>query len=482
MQIDDKGTVNRRIAGAFKAAADATGTSFGYLLETSGRESDHRTELGASTSTAKGLFQFVDQTWLDLVKRQGPSVGLDRLADKITADGKGGWTVADPAERSRILALKTDPLVASVMAGKFTQENAAKLGDALGRPPAEGELYAAHVLGAAGAVKLIRMASAEPTTTAAIAFPKAAAANPALFYGKDGRPRTAAELLAGLTGPTTAATSDTARRITEAHAALAGGRADPGTVALMVKAQAAATVAAEPLGAAETATDPAMALRHLKATIADGTLPGARTGSSPLLGPRLDGWRAKSSADAFTLLLRSDPVERGDDAAAAVALAETLPTASRPATATLTAVARASAAAPAGGIPYVDPNAPLHLAAPPPLAVADPAPIARPSRLMTRVATGAPDQPLPMVDAARGATVPTPRLFTEATAADATATAAAAGAVRVRTTTISAATAPAAAIAARGDLATAIPDAPVRRAPRPLDLTIGSRLRADIGR
>ena len=117
MEIDGKASANTRIAGAFKVASEATGTSFDYLLSTSARESDVRPDLAAKTSTAKGLFQFVDQTWLELIKTQGPSVGLERLADAITSDGKGGWTVADLKEKTKILALKTDPLVASVMAG-----------------------------------------------------------------------------------------------------------------------------------------------------------------------------------------------------------------------------------------------------------------------------------------------------------------------------------------------------------------------------
>ncbi|MER2606103.1 MAG: lytic transglycosylase domain-containing protein, partial [Siculibacillus sp.] len=221
MQVDGKTTVEKRIAGAFKAAGEATGTSFRYLLSTSARESSHRADLAAETSSAKGLFQFVDQTWFDLIRREGPSVGLERLAEKITPDGKGGWTVAGARDRARILSLKTDPLVASVMAGKLTAENTSRLTDTLGRGPTDGELYAAHVLGAAGATKLIRSASSEPNTAAAVVFPRAAAANAALFYDRGGRARTVAELHATLTRSPDPAADPTSTRIAEAHAALA---------------------------------------------------------------------------------------------------------------------------------------------------------------------------------------------------------------------------------------------------------------------
>ncbi len=246
MQISDRAKIDARIAGAFKVASETTGTSFERLARTAARESDVRPDLASSTSSAKGLFQFVDQTWFELIKKEGPSVGLERLADQISSDGKGGYTIADPKEKAKILALKTDPLVSSIMAGRFTEANAKSLTESLGRAPSDGEVYAAHVLGASGAAKLVRMAETEPTTTASLAFPKAAAANPALFYGKDGKPRTAAELLGSLTRTG----ADASSRIAEAHAAAATTttpKLDPRTLAALVRAQATAKVGGEGL-------------------------------------------------------------------------------------------------------------------------------------------------------------------------------------------------------------------------------------------
>jgi hypothetical protein len=457
MQIDDRSRIDaanaeRRIAGAFKAASDATGTSFGYLLSTSGRESDYQPNLGSTSSTAKGLFQFLDQTWLELVKKQGASVGLERYADAIASDGKGGWTVADPKMKARILALRADPLVSSVMAGRFTQENAQKLTETLGRKPTEGELYAAHVLGPAGATKLIRLAGSEPGSTAAVSFPKAAAANPGLFYDKAGRPKTVSELLGRLTGTTTAADPQIARRIAEEHAAIARTAAqpvDPATVARLVKAQAAAQVAGEPLGSGEAATDPAAALAHSRRILADRPIPGASGGEALGASGALTGWRAKATTDAFSLLMRTDPAGGADETADGVAaLAGTLPGDHPASGRALVAIAEARAQAKTpgvnGGIPWVDPNAPLRLdaaaAAPAPApaaaaAAAQAAPAYRPSRLMNRAVEGAPTMPLPMVDAARGATQPSRLLFAEE------APRAAPDAVRVTTASIPAATA-----------------------------------------
>lgn len=310
--------VDDRIAGAFARASEATGTSFDYLVATSKRESDHRPDLGSSTSSAKGLFQFVDQTWLGLVKREGPSVGLEKVADKIVSDGKGGWTVKDLNDKTKILALKTDPLVASVMAGRFTQDNARQLREGLGREASDGELYAAHVLGAAGALKLMRVAKSEPNATAATIFPRAAAANSDLFYGAKGTPKTAKELLAGLTTPR-AAEDPTSARITAAHQAMAGAnaKADPATLAALVRAQAAAVVAKEATGAGNPVTAATIAAdrRYANTALSATTQPGEARGVVPPMAGGLGGWRAGATRDAFTGLMRSDAATAADGAA-----------------------------------------------------------------------------------------------------------------------------------------------------------------------
>lgn len=129
-----------------------------------------------------------------MMRQEGPKQGMANFAGAISEDGNGRLTVSDPALREKILQLRTDPQVATVMAGALTQKNAEQLGQALGRQPQAGELYIAHVLGARGASDLIRMAGADPTRAAARDFPEAAAANRSIFYDKAGRARSAQEV------------------------------------------------------------------------------------------------------------------------------------------------------------------------------------------------------------------------------------------------------------------------------------------------
>src|SRR5436190_757173 len=121
-----------RIAGAIKQAAGSTGISFEYLLATAKMESNFNPAAGASTSSAHGLFQFIDQTWLGTVKEAGAQLGYGKYADAITKSS-GSYSVNDPAARAAILKLRDDPAAASAMAAVLTQSNSFKLTGKIGR-------------------------------------------------------------------------------------------------------------------------------------------------------------------------------------------------------------------------------------------------------------------------------------------------------------------------------------------------------------
>src|SRR6202048_3479814 len=140
-----------RIAGAIKQAASTTGTSFEYLLATAKMESNFNPTAGASTSSARGLFQFIDQTWLGTVKEAGSQLGYGKYADAITKNSDGSYSVSDPSARTAILKLRDDPDAASSMAAVLSQSNSFKLTGKLGRRPSDAELYMANFMGVGGA-------------------------------------------------------------------------------------------------------------------------------------------------------------------------------------------------------------------------------------------------------------------------------------------------------------------------------------------
>jgi muramidase (phage lysozyme) len=189
-----------QVAGAIRQAATSTGASFNYLLTTAQIESNFNPAAQAATSTAKGLYQFIDQTWLGTMKAAGRALGLDRFAAAISRGEDGRFEVQDSSTRQAIMNLRGDPKVSAMLAGHYAQANAAQLKDAIGRAPTEGELYIAHFLGADGASRLIGAATNRPNTSGADLFPSAAAANRSIFYDKSGNARTAAGVYRELTG------------------------------------------------------------------------------------------------------------------------------------------------------------------------------------------------------------------------------------------------------------------------------------------
>jgi hypothetical protein len=189
-----------QITGAIQQASKSSGISFEYLLTTAKIESNLNPAAQAVTSSAKGLYQFIEQTWLGTLKTAGPAVGLGKYADAITQNADGRYEVADAGSRNSIMQLRSDPSASAMMAGAFTRANSDQLQNAIGRKPTEGELYIAHFLGPDGASKLIGVAATQPNANAANMFPQAAAANPSIFYDRAGNGRSAADVYANLSG------------------------------------------------------------------------------------------------------------------------------------------------------------------------------------------------------------------------------------------------------------------------------------------
>ena len=216
-----------RIAGAIKQAAGTTGANFEYLLATAKMESDFNPTAGASTSSAHGLYQFIDQTWLGTVKEAGAQLGYGQYADAISKSSSGSYSVSDPTARTAIMKLRDDPVVASAMAGILTQSNSFNLTGKIGRRPTDAELYMAHFMGVGGAARLISNAEDNPQASGAALFPNAAAANRSIFYDSTGRARSVSDVYSVLTSRYAAAASSQATR-----SAIASVGGMPSTTAL----------------------------------------------------------------------------------------------------------------------------------------------------------------------------------------------------------------------------------------------------------
>jgi hypothetical protein len=189
-----RNVMGTKVGAAIQQAAARTGVDFDYLFSQAKIESGFNPNARARTSSATGLFQFIDQTWLSTVHKHGANHGLDWAASAIKQGAGGRYYVADPGTRQAILDLRRDPNAASSMAAEFAADNQAYLEGELSRPMESVDLYLAHFLGAGGAEKFLRAHDANPNGSAAAILPAAARANRSIFYDGSGSPRSFAEI------------------------------------------------------------------------------------------------------------------------------------------------------------------------------------------------------------------------------------------------------------------------------------------------
>ncbi|MDB5431633.1 MAG: hypothetical protein JWP35_2749 [Caulobacter sp.] len=186
------------VEAAIQRASQATGVDFTFLMGAAKRESGFNPQARSGSSSASGLFQFVDQTWLSTLKRHGAKYGYARYADLINQGSDGKYYVNGAEAKKAVMALKLDPHASALMAGELTSDHANYLRGRVGRNPTAGELYAAHFLGPQGSARLIEAVKANPGANAAAMFPDAAASNHSIFY-RAGRAATVGEVYANLT-------------------------------------------------------------------------------------------------------------------------------------------------------------------------------------------------------------------------------------------------------------------------------------------
>ena len=178
------------VQGAIARAATRTGVDFDYLLAQARLESGLDPSAKARTSSATGLYQFIDSTWLRTLDRHGAKHGMDWADAAIGSNGR----VADRATRDHLLSLRYDADTSSLMAAELTRENAAGLQTILGREAEPAELYLAHFMGLGGAQQFLGALASNPDQSAAALMPQAARANRSIFYS-GGSPRSVGEVM-----------------------------------------------------------------------------------------------------------------------------------------------------------------------------------------------------------------------------------------------------------------------------------------------
>lgn len=171
----------QHILKAIEKASSASGVDFSYLVQQANVESSFQNDIKSRSSSATGLYQFIDSTWMQMVDRYGADYGLN----------------TNGMSKREILNLRKNPEASSFMAAAFASENEKTLNANWGGDVGATELYFAHFLGAGGASSFLKARDENPMQTAADLFPQAARSNRNVFYDQTtGRARSLDEVYA----------------------------------------------------------------------------------------------------------------------------------------------------------------------------------------------------------------------------------------------------------------------------------------------
>lgn len=177
--------VARTIVEHVVNAAKTTGSDPALLMAIADKESNFAPRAKASTSSASGLFQFIDATWFKAVRLFGWRHGQEDAAKAIEA--ADGDLRVSRQKRNDILKLRNDPYLSAVFAAEMLKRDGERIAERIGRPLTPGETYLIHFLGPEDAARFMEKVEEAPNTSAARLLPKPARANKPIFYARQGR-------------------------------------------------------------------------------------------------------------------------------------------------------------------------------------------------------------------------------------------------------------------------------------------------------
>jgi hypothetical protein len=171
--------VQQSIVEGVVEAANKTEMDPALLMAIADKESNFRTTAKARTSSASGLFQFVEKTWMKALADFGHRYGYADEAKAASGDAK--------MPRAKILGLRNDPYLSAAMAAEMLKKDSAKIAEKVGRPLTSGETYLIHFLGPEDTARFMKAMEETPHMSAAALLPKPARANKPIFYEQQGR-------------------------------------------------------------------------------------------------------------------------------------------------------------------------------------------------------------------------------------------------------------------------------------------------------
>lgn len=177
--------IRRHLVDLIVRASKVVGADPTLLMAVADKESSFSTAVKAQTSSATGLYQFIEQTWLGVIYEFGTKHGLAADVKLIGRSGRQ-FVVTDASQRQRILDMRREPYISALLAAEMLKRDTLRLERALGRHLTGGEIYLIHFLGPDAAQTFIETMEETPGVKAAELLPRPAQANRPIFYADAG--------------------------------------------------------------------------------------------------------------------------------------------------------------------------------------------------------------------------------------------------------------------------------------------------------
>jgi len=175
-----------------------TGVEFPYLMELASVESSFNPRARAGTTSAAGLYQFREDTWLEAIKQHGSEYGLGHYASQVEyivdEEGNRQPQIRDPELRRQVLDLRFNPVLSSLLAAEKVRDGKRRLSGKLAHEPARTDLYLTHFFGITGALSFLEALAKHPDSIAGEIFPGPARRNRSIFQRRNRTLRTVAEV------------------------------------------------------------------------------------------------------------------------------------------------------------------------------------------------------------------------------------------------------------------------------------------------
>jgi len=151
------------VMNAIQAAAHDSGVDADLLAAVAWRESRFDPKARNRSSSAKGLLQFTNATWLQMIRDYGSEYNEAGYANAIRKSKAGALVVSGSHVRTAILKLRSDPVLSAKLAAENMRRERVALQDSVGRGVVPADLYLLHVLGPTGTIRFLNAVSQRPS-------------------------------------------------------------------------------------------------------------------------------------------------------------------------------------------------------------------------------------------------------------------------------------------------------------------------------